>query len=501
MNFHRKGAFILLLTHKKRVMVMDEKNSSNTLRTVWLTKQNIIFFSAVLIFICLLYVVYTGDIAWESGAALSILLFSLILWTLEPIPFGMTSILTVVLLIILQVVSLEIVLSGFSSPAVFLVIGGIMMAQGVNNTKLMERLTFYLVSTLGSSPRALFFGLFLLMQVQALFIPAAAVRATLMIPLVLMIIQFVKASESSNFNKLFLVGTAYASNISGMGVLTAGLANILTVEILYLSYGQSISYFQWFLYALPLWGLLSIIIPLLLLKLFPPEQYDYAALKKEMRQKYLALGSLDTAEKKCITILVLAVVLWMSEPLHGLHPVVPALIAVILMTTPLIGFVDWKKIVQINFDLVLLVGATLSLGLALIETNAIELVTDYLMNDWFLVLAAESWIMILLVILLTQLYHLIVTNINTAVITFIPFLIALSLQLGHDPIMIAFVCSVTTLFGFILVVQTLPNILVYGTGLVQPRDFLVPGLLATVISILVTLLVAYTYWHSIDFWP
>lgn len=474
---------------------------SNIPDSPFLTKKNVIFISASVLFLFSLFMVHMGDINWASGVALCILIYSLVLWIFEPIPFGMTSVLSILLLIVCQVVSLDLVLSGFSSPAVFLIIGGVMIAQGVKNTNLMERLTFFTIAKLGSSPKLLFFSLFLLMQLQALFIPAAGVRATLMLPLVLMIINYIGADKSSNFSKLYLLGTAYATNVSGMGVLTAGLANILTVEILYIYYGQSISYFQWILYALPLWLILSIAIPILLLKLFPLENLNYTKLKKEMRKKYKQLGPLDKSERKCILILTIAVFLWMTEPFHGLHPVVPALIGAILMATPVIGFIKWELLVQINFDLVLLVGATLSLGFALIETSAIDLVTSLFLNDWFLNLANEAWVIILLVILLTQFYHLIVTNINTAVITFLPFLIALSGQLGFDPIMISFVCSVTTLFGFILVIQTIPNILVYETGLVDAKDFIHPGILATLISILSTLFVAYTYWRYLDFWP
>ncbi|QQK81292.1 anion permease [Salicibibacter cibi] len=81
-----------------------------------------------------------------------------------------------------------------------------------------------------------------------------------------------------------------------------------------------------------------------------------APLKRQMKEEKENLGALTKAERKCIGMLCLTVALWMTQPLHGYHPTVPALLAVVLMGMPKVGFIDWKNLVKVNFDMVLLIG-------------------------------------------------------------------------------------------------------------------------------------------------
>ncbi|RKQ35907.1 DASS family sodium-coupled anion symporter [Oceanobacillus halophilus] len=441
------------------------------------------------------------DVSWGPRVTIAVMVYGVLLWALEPIPLGMTSVLTLVLLLLLNAVPIDTVLSGFASPAVFLIIAGMMIAQGVNQTSLMDRITYTFLERWGNSAKTIFIGFFLLMQVQAFFIPATAVRVTLMIPIVLSVIEAVGAKKGSNFSKLMLVGTAFAGNISGTAILTAAVGNILTIEILQIYTGGTLSYFSWFLYAFPIWLLLILIIPFMIWRQFPTEAYSFQILQKNMKEKKEQLGPISKSEKKCLLILSITVILWMTESLHGYHPTVPALLAVVLMAMPRIGFVEWKAMVKVNFNMVLLIGATLSLGFALIQSGAIELLADLFTANIIVQAFGNPWVAIILVVVVSQFYHLGVTNVSTAVVTLLPVLIGLSLQVGLDPVVVSFVSSITLLFGFILVVETMPNVVVHGTGLVEQKDFYIPGIWGTVISTIITIIVAFTWWKWLGFWP
>ncbi|QQK80350.1 DASS family sodium-coupled anion symporter [Salicibibacter cibi] len=466
-----------------------------------LSKQTVSFSVSILFFLGCLLLLPEG-IAWEARATISIMVFAIFLFALEPIPLGMTSVLAMVLLLFFQAVPIEVVLSGFANPAVFLIIAGMMIAEGVRQTPLMNRVTYALLSRVGHSAKGTFNGLFLLMQLQAFFIPATAVRMTLIMPMVLSVLSVVGAKKESNFSKLMMVGTAYAGNISGTAILTAAVGNILTVEILQLYVGETLSYLDWLLYAFPIWMLLMITIPWIVWKCFPPENgYSFDALKRDMKEKRASLGAFTRAEWKCIAILCLTVLLWMTQPFHGYHPTVPALLAVVLMGLPKVGFIEWKNLVKVNFDMVLLIGATLSLGFSLIESGAIDLLEEVLSAEWLLAAFSQPWLALLLVVIISQIYHLGVTNVSTAVVTLLPVFIGLSVQVGLDPVVISFAAGLTTLFGYILVVETMPNVVAHGTGLVKQKDFYIPGLWATLATTIITLVVIYTWWNWLGFWP
>lgn len=482
-------------------MVMKEiSGNRRTMKKPMFNTKAMLFLLATVVFISLLFFM-PGNIEWSAKVGISVMVYGILLWALEPVPLGMTSVLTIVLLLLFKGTTIDVALSGFASSAVFLIIAGMMMAKAVNSTPLMERITYALLAKWGKSSRGIFMGMFLLMQIQAFFIPATAVRAQLVTPVVLSILKVVGAGPRSNFTKLMLVGTAYAGNISGTAILTAAIGNILTIEILQLYLGVTLSYFDWFLYALPIWLLLIIVIPAVLWFSYPPEPYSFEKLQKEMLEKSKKMRTLSKVEKRSIVILTLTVLLWMTQPLHGYHPTIPALLAVVLFAFPRIGVVDWKKVVDVNFDLVLLVGATLSLGFVLIDSGAIDLLAGVVTSDIVQHAFGNPWLALCLVVIISQIYHLGVTNVSTAVVTLLPVLIGLSLEVGIDPVVIAFASAVTLLFGYILVVETMPNVVVHSTGLVKQRDFYLPGILATIATSAITLLVAYTWWRWLGFWP
>ena len=335
-------------------------------------RRIIIFLAATVLFVAVLLFL-PEEIGWPERATISIMLYGLILWAFAPVPIGLTSIIVLVLLMLLRPVGIETVLSGFSSPAVFLIIGGMMMAIGVNETPLIRRMTFSLLATMGSTSKGIYIGVGLLNQIQAFFIPATAVRASLMMPVLDGIIREADIKRDSNFNKLLYISTAFGISISGVAVLTAAIGNILTVELLRLYVGVSISYLEWFIYTAPIWILLTIIIMFILWKMYPPRERSFDTLQQEMKKKNEEIGKLTTGEMKCILILIATILIWLTESWHGYHPTFGALFAVMMMALPVVGFVEWQKLLKINFGIVLLIGATLSLGYSLIESGAVDL--------------------------------------------------------------------------------------------------------------------------------
>lgn len=462
--------------------------------------QGLIMLLAVFLFFAVLFAV-PDTVDWSAKSTIAIMVFGLILWAFGPIRLELTSIIVLVLLLGMRPVGIDVIFSGFASPATFLIIGGMMMAIAVNNTLLIKRMTYGLLSFMGRSAKGIFVSYFLLMQLQAFFIPATAVRTSMMLPIVGNIVEETGARDGSNFSKLMYIGTAFANNVSGVVVLTAAVGNIVAVEMLRVYIDASVSYVEWFIYVFPMWLLLVPTVMWVLWKSYTPEVRTFDNLHNKMKEKYEALGKITLNEKKCIGILLITIVIWFTEPLHGYHPTFGALIAVVLMSLPVTGIVNWQKMMDINFGIVLLVGGTLSLGYALVESGAIELLEVLLLTDAVVNIFTNPWLAIPLIIIISQIYHLGVTNVQTAVVTLMPVLISLSLEAGLDPVVITVVSAVSILLGFILVVETMPNVVVHSTGRVTQNDFMKPGIYATLASIIVMVVISYTYWRWIGFWP
>ncbi|MCG7344090.1 DASS family sodium-coupled anion symporter [Sporosarcina sp. ACRSL] len=430
---------------------------------------------------------------------MSIIIFGIVLWALEPIPIGLTALILLLLMVLFKVAEPSVIFSGFASPATFLIVGGMMLAAAVNETTLIKRMTYEVLRRWGGSSKGLLGSIIIIQQIQAFFIPATAVRSALMLPVSSMIIETIDAKPGSNLRKMIMLGVAYGGNISGTAVMTAAIGNILTVELLNRFAGMNITYFEWFYYTFPLWLILIPSIWYMLLKLFPlaEEQQHYPLIRKEMEARLKEIGPMNKQEARCLLILFVIVGLWLTEPLHGMHPSITALIGVVLMTLPKIGVAAWESIVKINYNTILLLSITLSLGYSFVDSGATQTISHYLRVNWFVELLQNPLLAIIVVIFIAQIFHKLISNVGTAVVTLVPIMISVATNAGVDPMIIGFTTGLTCLFGFILVVETMPNVIAHSTGMLTQNDYLKPGFYATVITIVATVLVASTWWRWI----
>ncbi|GGA19382.1 SLC13 family permease [Psychrobacillus lasiicapitis] len=429
----------------------------------------------------------------------SIITFGIILWSLEPIPIGLTGLIILLLMLVFNIADSSVIFSGFASPATYLIVAGMMLATAVNDTSLIKRMTYMILKKWGSSAKGLLGSVIIIQQIQSFFIPSTAVRTALVVPVSTMIISTVGAKPGSNFRKMIMLGVAFGGVISGSAVMTAAIGNILTVEILNRFAGVSITYFQWFFYTFPLWFILIPAIWILLLKVFPlpKEQQYFPKIEEQMQIKLEELGTVNRQEIICMIILFFIVVLWLTEPVHGMHPSIPALIGVVLMTLPKIGIADWESVIKINYNTILLLSVTLSMGYTFVDSGAADTISDYLSVPSFMELIQNPLLAVFIVILMAQLFHKMISNVSTAVVVLVPIIISVAQNAGVDPLAIGFATGLTCVFGFMFVVESMSNLLVHSTGMIEQRDFLKPGLYATIITIIATIVVAATWWRWI----
>lgn len=193
------------------------------------------------------------------------------------------------------------------------------------------------------------------------------------------------------------------------------------------------------------------------------------------------LGGLSVQEKKCLIILTLTVGRWMTESIHKLPTAVPAILAVVLMGMPGIGIIGWDKLKDIEWGTVILIGASLSMASALNKSGAADFLAGQLLAFPGLQVGLSNPILVVLLLsILTHFYHLVVTNISTVVLTLIPIMLKIAIKLGINPLLVAMTINLATLFGFLLVVQTLPSVITSSTGIYTPRDMFRVGFWLTI---------------------
>lgn len=466
-----------------------------------ISKKQVIY--TVISFACFLLVYRLGvpALGQEMGSALAVIIAGVLLWVLEPFPLSLTCFLIIFGFMVTGTATTEVVLSGFSSSATFLILAGLMMAQGISHTTLGERAAYRTILWFGASPKGSLLALLLTLQLLAFFVPATAVKATLLLPITYTLSKnLVQTGSHPRVHKMLLLGLAYGTHITGLAVLPGALGNVITADLISANLPYEMTYTRWLAYFAPVSLVLIPCAWFILTRAFPAgkegrsgERIDY------LEQQLEAFGPLTAGEKRLIAILLITVVLWMTDFIHGWPAFVPAFLAVIFMALPGVGFISWDRLLKISWGNVLMVGTNLSMGMVFISTGAAGYLATTLFPESILpAVFAFSILGFILMGSLVHFYHLFIGNVATLIIIMVPMVLELGAKTGIDPLYWVLITGASSLLGFILVIQTMPGVIVYSTGELTALDFIKAGVPLTLASIVVLALAARFWWPLLE---
>ena len=479
-------------------MILIEKRNG-TINSI--TKKQIIYAAVSLVCFVLLYRLGVPSLGQEMGSALAVIVTGVLLWVLEPFPLSFTCLLIIFGLMVTGTASSDVVLSGFSSGSTFLILAGLMMAQGISHTTLGERAAYRIILWFGASPRGSLLALLLTLQLLAFFVPATAVKATLLLPITYTLGKnMVKTGSHRQVHKMLLLGLAYGTHITSLAVLPGAIGNVITADLITANLDYEMTYTRWLAYFAPVSLALIPCAWLILSWAFPAGTEGRSGERIAfLKQQLKAFEPLTAGEKRLMAILIITVVLWMTDFVHGWPAFVPALLAVILMALPGVGFISWDKLLRISWENVLMMGTNLSMGMVFISTGAAGYMATMLFPQS--IIPAVFTFSVLGFILLSSLvhfYHLFIGNVATLIIILVPMVIELGYIIGLDPFYWVLITSASSLLGFILVIQTMPSVIVYSTGELNALDFIKAGVPLTLASIVVLALVARFWWPLLE---
>jgi len=158
------------------------------------------------------------------------------------------------------------------------------------------------------------------------------------------------------------------------------------------------------------------------------------------------------------------------------------------------GLVLWEDMnSNVNWGVILLYGAAISLGIQMTESGAALWVADRMLSFLNLIDADTGvplWISI-------SAFTTGVTNTmsnGAAVAVLGPINLNLANAAGESPLLVGFITSISSAFAYLTVIGTPACTIVYASGYLKPKHFLKAGFRTIMISITVLVLAAYFYW-------
>lgn len=162
------------------------------------------------------------------------------------------------------------------------------------------------------------------------------------------------------------------------------------------------------------------------------------------------------------------------------------------------ALVRWEDINSgVNWGVVLLYAAAISLGVEMKETGAAAWIAVSILDVLTPLGANEGFGLWVAVSGLTTLVTNTMSN-GAAVAMLGPIVLKLATAAGESPLIIGFITSVSSAFAYMTVVGTPACTIVYAAGYLKTTDFLKAGFRMVLVSIVLMLVAAAFYWPWLE---
>ena len=451
---------------------------------------------------------YAG-LSLEGQRVLGILAFAVIVWISEAISYPLSSV-CIFAFITLGLGfmpggaktgrALSMALTGLTNGGWVLVVTGLFIAVIMLETGLEKRMALVILKIVGTRTRNLMAGMIVAMSVFAFFIPSITARAATLCPIAVGLVEALGFNRRSQLGKALMLSLAISSSVSGVGVLSGGAQNPVTVSFVEKATGQTITWLQWLLYGEPFALVLTVITYFMVTRMVKVEFDEVPGGRELVQQQLEKLGKMSSREKRLFVILLLTIVAWAAEPLHKIDANSVSVLTVLILLSPIVGVTDWKTVVpKVDWGAIALFGAGISLGELLIRTGAAAWAAKQSLGAMGVTTMAPLMVMICCAIAIT-LVRTAFSSSTSAVSALIPtvlgFLVTVAAKQPNIKIAgMTVVSSYIILFVCILPINAPHTTIAYGTGCYEAREHTRIGIPFAIVGLLVWLLFYVTYWR------
>lgn len=441
-------------------------------------------------------VVGSAELTQNGQAAMGVLIFALVLWMTEALPFHITGLLSIIFLTLFKVDTYKVIVKeGFGSNTVTFFIGVLVLSAFITTSGLGKRIGVWILSKTGNSTKSIVFGFIFTGTILSMWITNMAVAAMLM-PLAVAILEEEGIKPlKSNFGRALLIACAWGSIIGGIATPSGAGPNALAIGFIKDMAGIDVTFGMWMLYGVPAALLMAPAAWFVLMLFFKPEMTHLAKSKEDLRKEFEELPPMDREEKVTTVLFLLTVVLWLGSPLLerwlGIDiPIsMPVLFTSCLFFLPKVSRIPWKDIEpQVSWSGIILIVSGISVGMMLYATGAARWLSVVLLSG---IGSLPSFLMVFVIVLMISLLKIIFSSNTVTATIIIPIMIELAVSLGLPVMSVAIPASLVASLAFILVTSSPTNVIPYSAGYFSIADFAKSGLVMTLFGSVILSLVVF----------
>ena len=404
-------------------------------------------------------------------AMLAIFCASIVLWITEAVQSYLTSLMVILGVIICGVTTQKDAFAQLGHPVMWLNILSFVLASMLVKTRVAKRFALWFVLKFGKSAAGIFFSFLIINVVLSMFISATTVKATILLPIFMVVAAIFGASQGNrnNFGRNLVLQNLFQINIGASAFMTGSGANLLAVSLLTGAYSSvSLIYSDWLVAAFPLAMILLLIGWFIGVKvIFPlkPEEKvpQIQGGMERLREELESMGTVRLEEYKSIAIFLGVLIMWVTESWHGVSAEVVVLIGAIIALLPGIGVVKWND-VDIPWHLMIFSAGAYVIGSGLNATDLPSVMVGAGMDALGITAQTPFIVLYLLLTGLMLFSALIFQSKNMRTLVFLPIAIGVEQQFGYPPLSLSFPVSLLIEHVYVLPFNSKPAALLYTTN-------------------------------------
>ncbi|QSX08978.1 anion permease [Alkalibacter rhizosphaerae] len=399
---------------------------------------------------------------------LGILFTVIVLLITEPIPIGVTCLLSIPLLVLFKAVpTIPAALGGFTNPIVFFVLASFGISRALTKVPLSNRLLKVLIKTFGKNVKRVMLAVMITIAVVSSVISNVAATAVF-ISIVLGFLQIYKREEDRRkTGKTFMIALPVAGMIGGMLTPAGSSLNLMTLSFLEELTGASVTFLEWMVIGVPV---VLVVLPFawfILLKIYPVVEIP----EKDIMDYVDTLDvpeKMDAKERYVLLLMTIMFTLWiLSSWFPVFNITIVALVGFAFLFIPGFEIITWDEfLASVSWPAFFLVGSVITIGGALISNGVSQwLVANFFPQTLNLPTIGIGFVAGIIVFLM-----LIIVPVAPALIPLLsaPF-VGLAVSIGISPVFLMMVLGLTVANCYLLPLDTVP-LLTYMTGYYKMQD-------------------------------
>lgn len=428
------------------------------------------------------------SISIEGKLCLAFTFMTVIFWAFQVMQPGYTSALYLILLVLFKVAEPALVFSTWTGPMMFLIIGAYLIAGAVKDSGLGERIAYNFILRYVTSFKSIIISSFILTFILSILIPHPWPRAFLIMSVMSVVI---KSANMPKKDAIIVGFSVFAASVPVSIIFLTGDASLSPLAVQ--QSGMELGWLGWFKMMVPPGIIASIIACIMILFLFKPSEEVHIN-KEEIKKELDDLGKLTTIEKRTAFWLIVAIVLWLTDSIHGLDIGWITMLIAVFMAMPIIGEVlTPKSWGGIPIHVLIFLTAAVAIGRVGGATGMNEWIADTVLPSS---MPSNIFILAAIITAISMLIHMALGSVIAVMGIVIPAMVAFTTNAGVSPLVITLITYTAIATHYIFPFQHLNMLVGLGEengGYTQKETikFGIPFIFAV---FFITVLIEIPYW-------